>query len=163
MAPCPSLPPPTLLLHPSRLQPLPRPPTPLPLPLLPTPLPLPLPPTPLPLPPRALWLAGIYCPNLQEVAYSSREFPATPEAIWSLSCGSPDIRALYFPPVDGRGKEASFGDHCLRNMANGFPRLRCAAVGGPSITPVGVAQFSKCSKWPCVPVEGVQCCVLPLQ
>ena len=116
-----------------------------------------------PLPPRVLWLAGIYCPNLQEVAYSSREFPATPEAIWSLSCGSPDIRALYFPPVDGRGKEACFGDHCLRNMANGFPRLRCAAVGGPSITPVGVAQFSKCSKWPCVPVEGVQCCALPLQ
>jgi hypothetical protein len=90
---------------------------------------------------RVLWLLGIYCPNLQEVAYSSMEFPACAEAIWSLSCGAPDIRALYFPPVTDSEFTALFNDHCLYRIATGFPRLRCAAIGGPSITPKGVAQF----------------------
>lgn len=139
-------------------------------PPLPThhPLPLPCPthhllPLPRPTHSRVLWLAGIYCPNLQEVAYSSGEFPATAEAIWSLSCGSSDIRALYFPPVDGRGKEGCFGDHCLYNIAHGFPRLRCAAVGGPTITPVGVAQFSECLVCLPAPWRVQQCHALPLQ
>ena len=98
----------------------------------------------IPSPFRVLWLLGIYCPNLQEVAYSSFEFPACAEAIWSLSCGSPDIRAIYFPPVTESEMMAHFNDHCLFRIATGFPRLRCAAVGGPSITPRGVAQFSEC-------------------
>ena len=47
---------------------------------------------------RVFWLCSVYCPHLLHFSYASDEFPATPEALWSLGNGCRQLQSLHLSP-----------------------------------------------------------------
>ncbi|XP_065916473.1 F-box only protein 41-like [Dysidea avara] len=87
---------------------------------------------------RVFWLISVHCPQLNELRYSSDEFPPTPAALWTLSIGCPNITSLHFPPVFASSFVAHFNDHCLASIADGWPYVRTLSIGSPSVSSEGL-------------------------
>lgn len=87
---------------------------------------------------RILWLISVNCEHLNELQYSSDEFPPTVASLWSLSIGCPNITSLHLPPVFVSSAVAQFDDQCLATIADGWPYIRKLSIGSPSVTSAGL-------------------------
>lgn len=87
---------------------------------------------------RIFWLISVSCEHLNELQYSSDEFPPTVASLWSLSIGCPTITSLHLPPVFTSTAVAQFDDQCLTTIADGWPYIRTLSIGSPSVTSAGL-------------------------
>ena len=87
---------------------------------------------------RILWLISVSCDHLNELQYSSDEFPPTLASLWSLSIGCSSITSLHLPPVFTSTGVAQFDDQCLATIADGWPYIRTLSIGSPSVTSAGL-------------------------
>lgn len=91
---------------------------------------------------RVLWLAGVHCPHLQSLTYSSEEFPPSSEALWALAQGARHIQYLYLPPYI-TSPHPQLTDHSLSTLASSWPYLLGLCVGGSDITVAGLAEVAR--------------------
>lgn len=89
---------------------------------------------------RIFWLISVSCPQLNELRYSSDEFPPTVASLWCLGIGCVNLTSLHLPPVFASTAVTQFDDQCLAKVAEGWPCIRSLSIGSPSITSAGL-QF----------------------
>ena len=87
---------------------------------------------------RIFWLISVSCEYLNELQYSSDEFPPTVASLWSLSIGCPNLTSLHLPPVFSSTAITQFDDQCLATIADGWPYIRTLSIGSPSVTSAGL-------------------------
>ena len=87
---------------------------------------------------RIFWLISVNCEHLNELRYSSDEFPPTVASLWCLIIGCPNITSLHFLPIFTSSVVSQFDDQCLAAIANGWPHVRTLSIGSPSVTPAGL-------------------------
>ena len=87
---------------------------------------------------RIFWLISVSCEHVNELQYSSDEFPPTVASLWSLGIGCPSITSLHLPPVFTSTTVTQFDDQCLATIADGWPYIRTLSIGSPSVTSAGL-------------------------
>lgn len=92
---------------------------------------------------RTLWLVSCHCPLLEEFAYISNTYPASPEAIWSLGAGCRRLNTLIIPPVFPSNNSHKFSDHCLSIIGKCWIELKILCIGGTSVTLKGLVAIAQ--------------------
>ena len=89
---------------------------------------------------RCLWLVSRSCSSLSSLVYSSNEFPATPESLWSLANGCTGLRELDLRPSEDSEIRKRFTNKCLTVISAGFPLLTHLTIGGERLTIEGISS-----------------------
>lgn len=92
---------------------------------------------------RIFWLISVSCNRLNELRYSSDEFPPSVASLWCLAIGCPNITSLHLPPVFTSSIVTQFDDQCLATIADGWPCIRTLSIGSPSVSSAGLQHIVK--------------------